>query len=83
MKCDWRREKLEYLYKKRFEWKIAEPIGRRVTGGGKLLKKKKINKRLHQDRKYILLLFFCLFKIKFETPSTSHFRITSKPQILP
>jgi len=34
MKCDWRREKLEYLYRKRFDWKIAEPIGRRVTGRG-------------------------------------------------
>ena len=27
MKCDCRREKLEYLYRKRFDWKIAEPIG--------------------------------------------------------
>ena len=35
MKCDWRREKLEYLYRKRFVWKIAEPIGKRVTGRGR------------------------------------------------
>ena len=34
-KCDWRREKLEYLYRKRFDWKIAEPIRRRVTGWGR------------------------------------------------
>ena len=34
MKCDWRREQLGYLYSKRFDWKIAEPIGGRVTGRG-------------------------------------------------
>ena len=38
MKCDWRREKLEYLYRKRFDWKIAELIGRRVTGRGRHIK---------------------------------------------
>jgi uncharacterized protein (DUF2132 family) len=25
MKCDWGREKLEYLYRKRFDWTITEP----------------------------------------------------------
>jgi hypothetical protein len=35
MKCDWRREKLKYLYRKMFDWKIAEPIGRRLRGRGR------------------------------------------------
>jgi len=35
MKCDWRIEKLEYLYRKSFGWKIAELVGRRVTGRGR------------------------------------------------
>jgi len=42
MKCDWRREHLEYLYRKRFDSKIAEPIGRRVTGRGRFRVQKQV-----------------------------------------
>ena len=42
MTYDWRREKLEYLYRKRFDRKIAEPIGRRVTGRGAVQRQKQV-----------------------------------------
>ena len=42
MKCDWRREQLEYLYRKMSDSKIAEPKGRRVTGRGRFRVQKQV-----------------------------------------